>query len=87
MAEAETLRETLERLGYLADVLDRVGFYPDSEDDFLETLDWTPEQHAGAHMLRVIEAFHGFARLVYESTHDRVRVDDLVMTLMVIALG
>ena len=87
MSARETLRETLQRLGYLDDVVENAGFYPESEAAFLETLDWTPDEHAGAHMLRVIEAFHGFARLVYESTHDRVHVGSLVTTLMVIALG
>ena len=86
-ATSETLRDTLERLGHLPFVRARLVYYPDHREDFEDALTWTPESMAGAEMRHAIDAYDGFARVVAENTGDRVPVDDLVATLMVIAFG
>lgn len=87
MNDGETLRATLERLGYADAIRARLAYYPEHADAFEATLAWTPASVAGAHMRRVIDAYDAFARLVRETTRDPVPVDDLLETLMVIALG
>ena len=86
-ATSETLRDTLERLGHLPFVRARLVYYPDHREDFEDALTWTPENIAGAEMRLAIDAYDAFARVVAENTGDRVPVDDLVTTLMVIAFG
>ncbi|MCB9718861.1 MAG: hypothetical protein H6712_33765 [Myxococcales bacterium] len=77
----------MERLGHLPFVRARLVYYPDHREDFEDALTWTPENIAGAEMRLAIDAYDAFARVVAENTGDRVPVDDLVATLMVIAFG
>ena len=87
----ETIRETLDRLGYLESVREEMRRDdPDEHDEpgsLLNALGWTPREMCPAAMRRVIDAFDVYVSIVHATTERRVAVCDLVECLRVMVQG
>lgn len=87
----ESIRQTLERYGYLDEVTADIGMAYTSAPSYarsvMTALEWTPRDGAGRGMRRAVDAFHRYATLVRETTAHRVDVRDLVECLLVMAVG